>query len=223
MNRKPIEKTVVAALSTLLLTPAAGRAEDSSLQRVLNAHCRARANIVSLEAKFVQTRIFTLFEETETSRGEFLFSQPDKIGWFYTEPDRSSTVINGETGWTVLPHIQQIQKFRLEGSNTNRVLAIVGFGRCETPLTDSFDVSLANGDDGYHTLVLEPTDKAITPYFDRIELFLDREDFLPRKIELHEKSGDIMVFEFSHLDRNADIDPERFEYAVPEGYTVVEY
>lgn len=223
MKHKPIEKAVVAVLLSVLLTPAAGRAEDASLQRVLDAHCRARANIVSLEAGFVQTRIFTLFDETETSRGEFLYSQPDKIGWFYTEPDRSSTVINGEAGWTVLPHIRQIQKFRLEGSKTNRVLAIVGFGRCETPLTESFDVSLADGDDGYHTLVLKPTDETITPYFDRIDLFLDRGDFLPRKIELHEKSGDTMVFEFSHLDKNADIAPETFEYAVPEGYTVVEY
>lgn len=213
---------VVAGMLILFAPLPVEPAGELSLEQILDAHCRARANTASLRAEFIQTRVFTLFDETETSRGEFLFAHPEKIGWFYSEPDRSSTVINGDQGWTVLPHIRQIQKFRLEGSTTNRVLAIVGFGRCGAPLTQSFEVSMAGDGDDY-TLVLKPTDAAITPYFDRIDLSLDRKDFLPRRIELYEKSGDRMIFEFRDLDSKTEIDIHRFEYAVPEGFTVVEY
>jgi outer membrane lipoprotein-sorting protein len=224
MKKRLLRTAIVAGILTLFaplpLKPAGG----FSLEQIMDAHCRARANTTSLRAEFVQTRVFTLFDETETSRGELLFAHPEQIGWFYSEPDQSSTVINGEVGWTVLPHIRQIQKFRLEGSTTNRVLAIVGFGKCAAPLTDSFEVSMAeNNGDEHYTLVLEPTDGAITPYFSRIDLSLNREDFLPRRIELYEKSGDRMIFEFTALDSKAEININRFEYAVPAGYTVVEY
>jgi outer membrane lipoprotein-sorting protein len=224
MKKQADKKIFLAGILVLLLASPVKPEEGLSLEQVLEAHCRARVNTASLRAKFVQTRVFTLFDETETSRGELLFAFPEKIGWFYTEPDRSSTVINGGLGWTVLPHIKQVQKFRLEGSTTNRVLAIVGFGACAAPLTDSFEVSLGErSGDGDYTLVLKPTDRAITPYFSRIDLSLDRQDFLPRRIKLYEKSGDRMTFEFLDLDSKAEININRFEFAVPDGFTVVEY
>lgn len=224
MEKSPLRTIIVAGMLVLLSPLPVKPAGGLSLEQILDAHCRARANTDALRAKFVQTRVFTLFDETETSRGELLFAQPEKIGWFYSEPDRSSTVINGAEGWTVLPHIKQVQKFRLEGSTTNRVLAIVGFGECGAPLTDSFEVSMAENIGGdYYTLVLKPTDGAIAPYFNRIDLSLDREDFLPRRIELFEKSGDRMVFEFHNLDSKAEININRFEYVVPDGFTAVEY
>ena len=119
--------------------------------------------------------------------------------------------------------IKQVQKFALEGSKTNKILSIVGFGACGAPLTDSFDIEMENGKKGDYVLAMKPKDSDITPYFSLVELTLDRSDYLPRAIVLHEKSGDILRFEFSHVKTDAPLDMSIFEFAVPRGYEVVEY
>lgn len=198
-------------------------AGQPTLDDVLARHCKAREAITTLKAQFIQTKVFTLFDEKEVSKGTLYFAQPERIRWQYSEPDRSSTVINGERGWSVFPDIKQVQTFELEGSKTNKVLSIVGFGRCGALLTESFEVSLSPGKKGALVLAMKPTDKDITPYFSRVDLTLDGRDYLPRRIELHEKAGDILVFEFSDLDRNIELNKSMFDCVVPDGYEVVEY
>ena len=103
------------------------------------------------------------------------------------------------------------------------MLSVVGFGPCGSPLTDLFDITMSEGKKGAFILDMKPTDGDISPYFSRVVLTLDPSDYLPRRIELFEKSGDTLTFGFSDLDRNIKLDNSIFEYAVPDGYEVVEY
>jgi outer membrane lipoprotein-sorting protein len=220
---KWIDCVVVSALLLSTLLPTALRAGGPTLDEVLANHCRARETTATLKARFDQTKVFTLFEEEEKSKGVVYFAQPGRICWQYSQPDQSSTVINEQAGWSVFPDIKQVQKFNLAGSQTNKVLSIVGFGPCGSPLTESFDIAMSKGKKGAFVLEMKPTDEGITPYFSRVVLTLDKSDYLPRKIELHERSGDILMFGFSDLDRNIKLNNAIFEYAVPDGYEVVEY
>lgn len=220
---KRTDSVFVSALLLWALLPTAVGAGGPTLEEVLDSHCRAREATTALKAKFNQTKVFTLFDEEETSKGVLYFAQPGRICWQYSQPDKSSTVINGQAGWSVFPDIKQVQKFDLAGSQTNKVLSIVGFGPCGSPLTESFDIAMSAGKKGAFILEMTPTDEGITPYFSRVALTLDKSDYLPRKIELYEKSGDILVFRFSDLKRDVELDNAIFEYAVPEGYEVVEY
>jgi outer membrane lipoprotein carrier protein len=217
---------LLAGTVLLLLLALHSTAVDAgrpTLDEILSRHCRARQATVTLKADFEQTKVFVLFDEKEKSEGTVYFAQPGRICWQYSQPDKSSTVINETSGWSVFPEIKQVQKFALEGSTTNKVLSIVGFGPCGAPLTESFDITLSAADGKEFVLEMKPTDEAITPYFSRVTLSLDESDYLPRKIQLHERSGDILVFVFSDLDRNVELDNAMFEFAVPEGYEVVEY
>ena len=210
-------------LCVCLFSPVLAGAGQPTLDEVIAEHCRAREASATVKAKFIQTKVFTLFDETETSKGTLFFAQPDRICWQYESPDKSSTVINGKIGWSVFPDIKQIQKFGLDGSTTNKVLSIVGFGTCGAPLTESFEIELGKGKKGVYVLLLKPTDPDITPYFSRIDLTLDRSDYMPREITLHEKAGDLLRFEFSGLKRNTKLDDSIFEFVVPDDYVVVEY
>ena len=198
-------------------------AGELTLDQIIDKHCNARKTSTTIMAKFTQTKVFTLFEEREISRGTLFFARPNRICWQYSEPDKSTTVINGEAGWSVFPHIQQVQKFKLDGSKTNKILSIIGFGMCGAPLKDYFDIELGEEINKVYLLLLKPTDSDITPYFSQIEFSLDRSDFLPREIVLHEKSGDLLRFTFTGLERNKKLDESVFELAVPDGYEVVEY
>ena len=117
-------------------------AGELTLGQIIDEHCRARQATTTIKAKFTQTKVFTLFEEIEISRGTLFFARPNRICWQYSEPDKSITVINDEVGWSVFPHIKQVQKFKLDGSKTNKILSIIGFGMCGAPLKDYFDIEL---------------------------------------------------------------------------------
>ena len=214
---------IVLSVFFTLFFPSASHAGQPTLEDVLAAQCGARETTTTLKARFIQTKIFTLFDEEETSKGEFFFAQPDRICWQYSDPDKSWTVINGGRGWSVFPDIKQVQKFDLDGSKTNKILSIVGFGSCGAPLTESFEITLVSRKTGAFVLEMKPIDADIRRYFSRVDLTLDRYDYLPRKVELHEKSGDLLVFEFSDLNRDAEFDETVFVYRVPDGYEVVEY
>jgi outer membrane lipoprotein-sorting protein len=220
---KPSTWIRVLAVGLGLLVPVVSHAGKPTLEEVLSEHCRARAAVVTLRAQFTQTKVFKLFDEEEVSKGVVYFAQPNRICWQYSEPDNSSTVISGNAGWSVFPDIEQVQKFQLEGSQANKVLSIVGFGPCGAPLTESFEIELGEVRKGTIALDMIPTDAAIRPYFSRVDLTLDRSDYLPREIELLEKSGDVLIFRFSNLDQEIKLDQTIFDYAVPEGYSVVEY
>jgi outer membrane lipoprotein-sorting protein len=221
MTGRALQAAATFALALIVLS-SPGAAEES-LDDVLAAHCEARAALKSLEADFTQTRVFTIFEEEEVSSGEFFFLHPGRVLWQFYDPDSSRTVLRGDTGWTVLPGVKQVQRITLGGSSTDRVLSIVGFGPCGGELADYFDIEMMPVSEGPFHLHLSPIDDAISPYFSVIELFLDREDFLPRRIVFTEISEDLVIFEFSRMESGVDIDESKFEWSVPEGFEVLEY
>jgi outer membrane lipoprotein-sorting protein len=216
-----MKRSIILAVSLLAFSSARGQGLE--LDDVLDAHCAARESLVSLRAGFKQTKVFTLFDEREESSGDFAFLRPGMLSWRFTSPDSTSTVVNGDVAWTVLPHIRQIQKVRLGGSSTDRVMSIVGFGSCGTGMKEDFDISLKGEDSGLILLEMVPTSDEISPYFSMIELGLDPGDFLPRLIVFREHSGDLLIFEFGSMEPGAPVGPEEFELSVPEGYELIEY
>ena len=196
---------------------------DPALEAVLAGHCRARESIVAMKTEFTQRKQFRLFGEEEVSTGTVHYLSPDRICWQYAQPDTSQTVIHGKRGWTVLPDIRQVQSFKLEGSAADRVLSIVGFGACRRPLEEAFSIDLRSGEPGGYLLEMTPTDPGIVPYFSRIDLTLNQSDFLPRRVALLERGGDVLLFEFGEPDLTGVSDSTLFEFTVPDGFEVVEY
>lgn len=196
-------------------------AVPTSRSEILAAHCRARDRLKTLRARFVQTKVFELLDETDESGGTLYYRKPDAVRWQYTRPDSSYTVLRGDSGWAVFPHIRQVQRFDLRGSRAANVLAIVGFGACGPDLETSFEISLGPAVDEMPVLVLIPKAAALASSFDRIELVLDPKSYLPRRVAMHETAGDTTRFEFLDLQPGAPIEPALFEYRVPKGYEVV--
>ena len=176
----------------------------------------------TLRARFVQTKVFEALSEEDTSAGVLYYRKPDAVRWQYTAPDSSWTVLRGGKGWSVFPRIRQVQKFDLQQSQAEAVLSIVGFGACGKDLERAFEIGLSTGDDGLQVLAMKPREPEIAARFERIDLGLDPGDHLPRRVVLHESSGNTVRFEFHDLERGATIRDELFEYAVPKGYEVVE-
>ncbi|HET8538453.1 MAG TPA: outer membrane lipoprotein carrier protein LolA [Anaeromyxobacter sp.] len=186
------------------------------------AHCRARAALSTLRARFVQTKVFAAIGEEDRSEGVVLYRKPDALRWEYTEPDRSWTVLRGGKGWAVFPRLRQVQRFSLEPSRAEALFSTIGFGACGEAFTDAFDIALAPGGGRGPVLALSPRRAELAGAFTRIELTLDPTDALPRRIFLHESTGDSVIFELRDVERGASIDRALFEYEVPKGYSVAQ-
>lgn len=211
---------LVSGMPAPPLRPARG-ADLPPLARVLASHCQARQQLASLRARFVQTKVFEVLQEEDQSQGTLYYRQPDAVRWQFTKPDSSYTVLRGDSGWAVFPDIRQVQRFGLQGSRAANVLAIVGFGSCGPDLERAFRIALASGERGAPVLVLQPAAPELAASFDRIELTLDPVSHLPRKVSLHETSGDVVRFEFFDLQPGVPVDSGLFEYTVPKGFEVV--
>ncbi len=212
---------VALLLSTPLARAGAPPAPQPSLAGVLDAHCRARAALTTLRARFVQTKVFTAIEEEERSDGVLYYRKPDKLRWEYTAPDRSWTVIAGDRGWAVFPRIRQVQRFDVGRARADGILSTIGFGACGPALADAFDMTLASGAGGAPLLSMKPRRPELAASFTRIELTLDSKDHLPRDILLHETTGDTTRIELSDVRTGVAIEGSLFQFAAPEGYTVV--
>jgi outer membrane lipoprotein carrier protein len=224
MLRKRNEMRILLAAAVMLsLAAVTACAGELTLDGVLDAHCAAREGLVSLRASFTQTKVFTLFDDEEEASGDFAFLRPGRIKWSFTSPDSTVTVMDGQSAWTVMPHIRQVQKVRLGGSSTDRIMSIIGFGSCGAEMREDFEITLKGQEGGLILLEMIPVSEDISPYFSLIVLGLDPGDHLPRRIVFREHSGDLMAFEFRDMAPGADVDAVEFEFSVPDGYVLTEY
>jgi len=152
----------------------------------------------------------------------FYYRRPDSVRWQYSLPDSSWTVLRGERGWSVFPGIRQVRNFALKGEQVDALLSIIGFGACGSRFQAAFAVTMTTSAAGAYVLALVPREPEIAARFHRIDLTLDPRDYLPRRVVMHEISGDTEQFEFLDLQRGAPVGADLFEYTWPQGYEVVE-
>jgi outer membrane lipoprotein carrier protein len=201
---------------------AAAKGARAALPPPIAAHCRARAATRTLRARFEQVRALTALGEEDRSRGVVLYRSPDALRWEYEAPDRSYTVVNGDRGWAVFPDLRQVQRFAVDATRRDGILATVGFGACGEAFADAFAFDVAQSTGGAVVVAMKPLRPELAASFSRVELTLDPNDHLPRTIVLHESGGDTIRLELSELQRGVRLDPALFEPRVPEGYAVVQ-
>ena len=190
----------------------------------LESYETAKKQLGSLKAHFIQKKIFTLFDETETSEGEVYFKRPKQVLWQYQKPSSSDTVLARDNSWTVSPAVKQVQKITVAGGNSNRLFQILGFGEFKEKLSDSFEIKeLAPEEDGLAQLSLTPTHESLTPFYSEIIIKLSPKDHLPRRVILKEKSGDITEVLLSNVQTNISVSDSLFEFKIPEGYQLIDY
>jgi outer membrane lipoprotein carrier protein len=221
----PLRAAAALLAAGALLAPAApGRAAPAAgpadARAALDAHCRARERATTLRARFVQTRIFTAIGEEERASGVLYYRKPDRLRWEYERPDRSWTVLDGKRGWAVFPGTRQVQRFELGAGRGDAILSVVGFGACGPGFAQAFDVSLARDERGAQVLSMTPRNPELRASFRAIELTLDRNDHLPRRVLLHETTGDEVRFDFDDVRTGVKLEGSLFEFTSPEGYSV---
>ena len=206
---------VIAASSASAQAPTAASVTDRAVA--------AFQRVATLRADFVQTVHDEMLGTDDTSRGEFLQQRPDKVAMRWRQPRGDLIVVDGQTLWVYLPSSTPGQVVRSDvHGRTGQTLDPVGefLDRPQERFTITYVKAEAVGSRAADVIQLIPK-RPDQPYR-RVQIWVDRQDALPRRVEIVEASGAVRRITFDRLRVNAAVPASSFTFTPPRGVRVVD-
>jgi outer membrane lipoprotein-sorting protein len=204
-----------------VLAPPSLNAQDA--QSIVGRSSRVYRSLASLGADFVQTIDNPMIDSAE-SRGTLIQAGPSKLSMRFTDPPGEAVVIDGRQVWVYTPSTVPDQVLRLAVPSGGPVY---GYNLLawllDRPAERYTAKYLRQEKVGNRTLDVVELIPAVPDLpFERAVLWLDRQDALPRRLEITEKSGAMRTLALSNLRVNRKIPDSTFEFQVPPGARVVD-
>jgi outer membrane lipoprotein-sorting protein len=212
---------IIAALALVALLT--GQADTTNAGLAIARHAaEVYRGLTSFRADFVQVIDDSMLGQM-TTRGHLLQSGTSKLSMRFTDPSGDALVMDGAALWVYTPSTtpRQVLKLPLPSGPTfgPNVLAWllddpVGRYRVTYVRPDYLDGSAVD------VIRLEPIDTSLP--FSRAVLWLGREDALPHRLELRERSGTVRTLTLSRIRTNQPVTDDSFRFDLPGGVRVVE-
>ena len=180
-------------------------------------------HVTTLRADFTQTVHDEMLGTDETSRGEFLQQRPNKVAMRWREPSGDLIVVDGETLWVYLPSSTPGQATRSDvRGRTGQSPDPVGefLDRPQERFTITYVKAEAVG--GRPADVVQLVPKQPDAPYRRVQIWVDRQDALPRRVEIVEASGAVRRLTFDRLRVNGTLPASAFTFTPPHGVRVVD-
>lgn len=170
----------------------------------------------TLEAEFVQRKESEMLLEAEVARGVFSYRAPDRVRWEFHAPNPITVVIDERTMTTWYRDLERADVLSV-GRYSDRVLEYLGASGTLETLLDYFRVEAAFPDEASepYRLTLDPRYPRIARRIESMQVWIERERFLPVRLRYVEPGGDVTEYRFSDLRVNGEVPPERFELDLP--------
>lgn len=179
-------------------------------------------SLSSLQADFVQIIDNPMIDSAE-SRGKLVQAGPDKLSMCFSDPPGEAIVIDGRHIWVFTPSTVPDQVIRMLVSGG----PVYGYNLLAWLLdrpAERYKAAYARSErvDGRLADVIDLTPAVPDLPFERAVIWLDRENALPRRIEIHEQSGALRTLTLSRIRVNESVPGGTFVFKVPKGVRVVD-
>jgi outer membrane lipoprotein carrier protein len=168
----------------------------------------------SFEAEFSQTLTDKSGRVLDESSGRLAIQRPNRFRWDYTAPSEQVIVADGKRIWLYDPELEQVTVRRLDDTlSATPAMLLSGEGN----LRENFKVVASRRERNVDWITLEPvrsdTDfKSVTLGFVGSEL---------RHMQLADKLNQTTSLEFTDMESNTPLDPQRFTFKPPPGADVI--
>jgi outer membrane lipoprotein-sorting protein len=167
-------------------------------------------NTRTIRSDFTQEKHLTMFEEVLKSKGEFLFSEPNKVRWEYLEPISYIIVLDGKK--VLIKDEDKVKSYDMNSNpifkEVNRLLVNSLSGEI---LSDKdFRIEYYESKDAYMTRLF-PVNEDMKQVIDNIELYFNKIDFGVTGLRINEFSKDFTLIKFQNRILNEDIDKAAFK------------
>jgi chaperone LolA len=216
-----VRRVVLAAVLLGGAVPRAARGQDAGA--ILDRAVAVYGRITSFRASFVQEVSDPMIGGGEPSRGEFLRQRPNRFAMRWTQPRGDLFLGDGEYLWVYLPSStpNQVIRSRLTGRAGESADVFDEF--LDKP-RERFTIAYVRADrvNGREADVLTLTPRDRDAAYARVQVWVDRQDSLVRKVEITEASGAVRRLTFDRLRTNVAIPASSFVFRPPTGIRVVD-
>jgi outer membrane lipoprotein-sorting protein len=167
-----------------------------------------------MKAAFVETKVLTLLNEKQETRGNVTLQIPGRMRWDYVTPQPGVMMIKDGAFARYVPQTKQV--FR--GAAKGEADLLVGFGPGAADLGKKYEVTLLPeekvGTAAAHVLDLKP--RTGGGLFSAIRLWVDKARVLPVQTRLTEPTGDYSTIRFENVIVNGALPSTAFELKLPK-------
>jgi outer membrane lipoprotein-sorting protein len=200
-----------------LATSSWAQQESKDVAPILEQLRKAQESLEDFTADIKQIKSSPLFKEPVVSRGKMRLKQPNQLWVEMYPPYPNVTVLNKCVLLIYFPEERVVQRYQVAG---NPVLAkwLLFF---QNPIeTMGKKIWLQEEKEDEIVLVIDPAeDLAI---FQEIRISIDTSNWMPKRLELMEKSGDRTIINYLNVRTNVGIPDSSFQLRLPPDVEIIE-
>lgn len=208
-------------LAALGVAPGVATAQDAA--GIVGRSSRVYRSLSSLAADFVQVIDNPMIDSAE-SRGTLVQAGEDRLAMRFTDPRGEAIVIDGRSIWVYTPSTTPGQVIRMGVPSGGPVYGYNILAWLLDRPAERYTATYVRPDrlNGRPVDVVR-LDPAVPDLpFERAIVWLDKEDGLPRRLEITEHSGAIRTLTLSKVRTNRSVPEDTFVFKVPPGVRVID-
>ena len=207
------------ALTLALALPA--QAQDAG--ELIGRASRVYRSLASLRADFVQIINNPMIDSAE-SQGTLVQSGDARLSMRFSDPPGEAIVVDGKHVWIYTPSTVPGQVIRSKVPSGGPVYGYNLLAWLLDRPAERYKAKYVRREriDGRPTDVIELVPAVPDLPFTRAIIWLDRDDALPRRLEIHEQSGATRMLRLTRLRVNETVPKQTFMFKVPAGARIVD-
>ena len=211
----------ITLVALTLLTASPAGAQDA--QAIIGRAARIYRSLASLRADFVQVIDNPMIDSAE-SKGTLAQAGPDKLAMRFTEPAGEAIVIDGKHVWVYTPSTVPGQVIRMGIPSGGPAYGYNLLAWLLDRPAERYKASYIRNErlSGRVTDVIELVPAVPDLPFEKALIWIDQENALPRRLEIHEPSGATRTLDLSKIRVNEQLPAQTFTFKVPNGARVVD-
>ncbi len=205
-----MQRFLLLAALTLCLIAGIARTDDDPVARLADR----LAQVAQLSGQFSQSqRGAGAAGELTHASGSFRLLRPDYFAWIITAPDDQQVIADGQYLWHYDRDLETVTRRPLGGADMQSPLQVLSGDYAA--LQREYVVT----ETGRGRFKLEP--RAAASAFRELTLVFTEETL--GGMEIVDNLGQLLLIEFSSLDREPGLTPADFTFEVPEGADFFDY
>jgi len=206
------------AATLLLLATALVAQSLPPLREVVERFDAAQAQVQTLQCPFTLTLRRALLRTPSVTRGTLSLQGSDFAHFAFQPPEDLILHLTPKTLLSYSPEAREGELMKI-GIFKNADRKFLGLGQKLSYLSDYFQIALADAKDSSNTwhLTLSPRTLSLRKRLQTLDLWVDKESWLPRQLQWVERSGDSWFLELGALRINQPLPAAVTGFKVPEG------
>lgn len=198
-------------------------AQQPTLKEVVERFDAAQAQVQTLQAPFSLTIRRAMMRTPTVAKGTLYLQGSDFVHMVFLPPEDLVLHLTPKELLSWRPDTRQAERLKI-GFLRNANRRFLGLGQKLSYLQEYFQIGLGESKDQPGTLFLSllPRSLSLRKRMQVVNLWVDRETWLPRQVQWVERSGDAWLLELGTLRLNQPLPKEATAFRLPEGVAPAE-